>query len=206
MRTIGGVLMVVVLLLLTGSRSVAAQGGAPAAAPRSVPLPDTLGANFAIADSATGTSQPGDFDFLVGVWHFTFQQRRPDGQFNPAFKGHWVFERKNANGAMIEDHWRSDRPGETYDSGTWTYRTFNPQRKLWEMVGVNTQGGAWAPGLMWSDSTSRYLIQHYGPTLVRFRYFAIEPDRFLWRADQSTDGGKTWIRDWWTMEVTRIAR
>jgi hypothetical protein len=200
--------VVTVFLMGLSAGSVAGQRGGtpPPPSARTVQLPDTLGANFSIADSATATSQPEDFDFLIGVWHFTFQQRRPDGQFNAPFAGHWVFDRKRSNGAMIEDHWRADAPGQTYDSGTWTYRTFNPQRKLWEMMGVNTAGGAWAPGLMWSDSTSRYLVQHYGSTIVRFRYFAIEADHFLWRADQSTDGGKTWMRDWWTMDVKRIAK
>ena len=42
--------------------------------------------------------------------------------------------------------------------------------------------------------------------LRRFRYFAIQPDRFLWRADATFDRGASWIRDYWTMEAHRIAR
>jgi hypothetical protein len=42
--------------------------------------------------------------------------------------------------------------------------------------------------------------------LVRFRYFAIQQDTFLWRADATFDRGRTWITDYWTMEVHRIAR
>ncbi len=175
-------------------------------ASRAVQLPDTMGADFSIADSASATSGPDDFDFLIGVWQFDFQQRRQDGTFNPPFPGHWVFDRKDADGAMIEDHWRADQPDRTYDAGTWTYRTFNPARKLWEMQGVNTASGAWQPGLMWRDGDSRLVIEHYGDTIMRFRYFAIEPDHFLWRADQSTDGGRSWFRDWWTMDVRRVAR
>ena len=38
------------------------------------------------------------------------------------------------------------------------------------------------------------------------RYFAIGPDRFLWRADLSTDGGRTWLLDAWAMEATRFAK
>lgn len=56
--------------------------------PRAIPLPDTLGANFAAADTLTGTSGPADYDFLVGTWRFTFQARRRDGAFTPAFTGH----------------------------------------------------------------------------------------------------------------------
>ena len=176
--------------------------------PRAITLPDTMGANFSIADSATATSAPTDYDFLVGVWHFEFQSRRQNGTFSPPFDGLWFFEKKNTggNGVLIEDHWRPNDPSQTYEAGTWTYRAYNPQRKLWEMQGINTYVGAWQPGLMWSDGDSRVLIERYGPMLVRFRYFAIQPDHFLWRADASWDNGKTWLRDWWTMEAGRISR
>ena len=42
--------------------------------------------------------------------------------------------------------------------------------------------------------------------LARFRYFAIQPERFLWRADATFDRDKTWTRDYWTTEARRIAR
>jgi hypothetical protein len=74
------------------------------------------------------------------------------------------------------------------------------------MQGVNTNVGAWLPGLMWTDGDSRLLTEWYGPMLVRFRYFAIQPDSFLWRADATFDGGATWTKDYWTMEVHCISR
>ena len=175
---------------------------------RAIPLPDTLGANFSVADTLTGKSGPADYDFLVGTWRFTFQARNPDGAFTPPFSGHWVFTRKETGGqgVLIEDHWRPDDPSATWDAGTWTYRAYNPERRLWEMQGINTNAGAWQPGLMWTAGADRLLTEWYGTMLVRFRYFAIEPDRFLWRADATFDRGKTWVRDYWTMEVHRISR
>lgn len=107
---------------------------------------------------------------------------------------------------LIEDHWRPDDPASTWDAGTWTYRAWNPERKLWEMRGINTNAGAWQPGLMWTDGDSRLLTEWYGTMLVRFRYFAIQPDRFLWGADATFDHGNTWLADYWTMEVHRISR
>ena len=190
----------------------------PASVPRAIQLPDTLGANFDVADTLTGKSGPADYDFLVGTWRFTFQSRRRDGTFSAPFAGHWVFSRKatDGQGVLLEDHWRPDNPTQTWDAGTWTYRAYNPERKLWEMEGISTASGAWQPGLMDSlgadlklvstDGDSRLLTEWYGPMLVRFRYFAIKPDRFLWRADATFDRGKTWIRDYWTMEVQRISR
>jgi hypothetical protein len=74
------------------------------------------------------------------------------------------------------------------------------------MMGVEPKGGAWAPGLMWRVGNDRLLIQHYGSAIMRIRYFAIEEHHFLWRADRSTDGGKTWLLDAWTMEANRIAK
>jgi hypothetical protein len=41
---------------------------------------------------------------------------------------------------------------------------------------------------------------------MRIRYFAIEANHFLWRGDRTTDGGKTWLLDAWTMEARRIAK
>jgi hypothetical protein len=184
--------------------SVGAQQPPPA--PRAVTFPDTLGANFAIADSAAGTGTAADFDFLVGLWTFRFQTRRPDGAFNPAFTGHWTAAKKRVANGFLEDHWRPDNRTASAENGTWTYRVFNPQRKVWEMQGVGSEAGAWAPGLCWSNGGDRLLIQRYGPSLMRIRYTSISDTSFLWRADRSDDGGKSWTRDWWTMEARRVGR
>ena len=177
-------------------------------APRAIQLPDTLGANFPVTDTLTGKSGPADYDFLIGTWRFSFQARRRDGSFTAPFTGHWVFSRKQTGGegVLIEDHWRPDEASSTWEAGTWTYRAFNPERKLWEMQGVNTNVGAWQSGLMWRAGDDRLLTEWYGDMLVRFRYFAIEADKFLWRADATFDRGKSWVRDYWTMEVHRISR
>ena len=195
-----------VLLPLVTAANAFAQG--QQSVPRAIQLPDTLGANFAVTDSLTGRSGPADYDFLIGTWRFTFQARQRDGSFTPAFTGHWVFTKKETGGegVLIEDHWRPDNPKSTWDAGTWTYRAYNPQRKIWEMEGINTNNGAWQPGKMWSLGNDRVLIEWYGQMLVRFRYFAIQPNKFLWRADATFDRGKTWINDYWTMEATRVSR
>ncbi|HEY4099693.1 MAG TPA: hypothetical protein VGM20_02325 [Gemmatimonadales bacterium] len=199
-------LHLVATLALATALPLAAQ--TPQTAPRAIPLPDTMGANFDVNDTLTARSDPGDYDFMVGTWSFTFQGRAQNGAFSQPFTGHWVFTRKQTGGkgVFIEDHFRPDDPNSTWDAGTWTYRVFNPQRHLWQMEGVTTSSGAWQPGLMWSAGADRLLTEWYGTMLVRFRYFAIEPTKFLWRADATFDRGKTWIRDYWTMEVHRISQ
>jgi len=197
-------LAALVSIVAAPSTSAQSQGSVP----RAIMMPDTMGANFAVTDTLTGSSGPADYDFLIGAWRFTFQAREPDGAFTDPFTGHWVFTKKQTDGqgVLIEDHWRPDDPTSTWDAGTWTYRAYNPERKIWEMQGINTTRGAWQPGLMWSDADDRLLTEWYGTMLVRFRYFAIEPNQFLWRADATFDRGQTWIRDYWTMEVQRISR
>lgn len=197
-----------IAVLISIITAAPASGQNQASVPRAIQMPDTMGANFPMADTLTGTSGPADYDFLVGTWRFTFQERHPDGSFSPAFSGHWVFTKKQTGGqgVLLEDHWRPDDPTSTWDAGTWTYRAYNPERRLWEMQGINTNVGAWQPGLMWTAGDSRLLTEWYGPMLVRFRYFDIQPDRFLWRADATFDGGRTWMRDYWTMEVHRVSR
>jgi hypothetical protein len=172
---------------------------------RDIPLPDTLGANFPIADSAAMHGTPEDYDALLGFWEFRFQERNADGSFGPAFRGHWSFEKK-PGGLLIEDHWRGDNPLAPMGVSTYTYRTFDPRKRVWQMLGTNSAGGEFALGTTWSNGGERFAVQHYGPAIIRIRYFAVEPNHFLWRADRSTDGGRTWMLDAWTMEATRIGK
>jgi uncharacterized protein DUF4440 len=176
-----------------------------AAIDREIPLPDTTGANFSVADSVTATGSPADYDALIGVWEFRFQPRNGDGTFVPGFNGHWTFEKK-PGGLLIEDHWRPDNPKSPNGVSTYTYRSFDPVRKIWRIVGMHSQQGGFQLGLTWSDADNRFAVQHDGNMMVRIRYFALQPNHFLWRADGSADGGKTWVRDIWTMEATRIAQ
>lgn len=174
-------------------------------AERDIDLPDSLGANFAIADSSRMLGTLSDYDALLGTWEFRFQSRRDDGAYWPPFTGHWTFE-KVAGGGIIEDRWRPDDPRTPMAQSLHTYRTFDPARKVWQMYGSNPAGGPVEPGVTWSDSTGRYAIQWNRGVLSRIRYLAIAPDKFLWRSDISMDGGKTWLLDAAIMEARRIGK
>jgi hypothetical protein len=172
---------------------------------REIPLPDTLGANFAVGDTAKMAGTLADYDTLLGTWEFRFQSRRADGGFWPAFTGHWTFEKK-PGGGLIEDRWRPDDPSVPMAQSLYTYRTFDPKRKVWQMIGSSSNGGEIQPGLTWSDGTSRYAIQRNHGVLTRIRYLSIGANSFLWRSDVSNDGGKTWLLDAGTMEARRIGK
>lgn len=179
---------------------VGARGGE-----RAIPLPDTLGANFAIGDSASKAGTPADYDALIGTWEFRFQSRNGDGTFFPAFTGHWTFDKK-PGGGLIEDRWRPDDPSIPTGLSLYTYRVFDPERKVWQMIGASSNGGEIQPGLTWSNGTSRFAIQRNRGRLVRIRYLSIDADSFLWRSDLSLDAGKTWLLDIGTMEAKRIGK
>jgi ketosteroid isomerase-like protein len=146
-----------------------------------------------------------DYDALLGTWEFRFQSRRPDGGFWPVFTGHWTFE-KRPGGGLIEDRWRPDDPSTPMAQSLYTSRTFDPKRKVWQMIGSSSVGGEIEPGLTWADDTSRYAIQRNHGVLSRIRYLSIGANAFLWRSDVSQDGGKTWLLDAGTMEARRIAK
>lgn len=173
--------------------------------PREIVLPDTLGANFPLADSLKSAGTLSDYDALLGTWEFRFQPRRDEGGFWPPFTGHWTFEKK-PGGGLIVDTWRPDNPDAPMQQSLYTYRTFDPVRKVWQMIGSQSKGGEIEPGLTWSDSTYRYAIQRNHGVLSRIRYLSIEKNSFLWRSDVSTDGGRTWQLDSGTMEARRISR
>ncbi len=174
-------------------------------AEREIFLPDTLGANFSIADSSKKLGSLADYDTLVGTWTFRFQSRRPDGGFFPAFTGHWTFA-KMPGGGLIEDHWRPDDPATPMGNSLYTYRNFDPARKVWQMIGASSRGSEVQPGLTWSDGKYLYALQRNRGVISRIRYLSITPDSFLWRLDRSNDGGKTWLLDAGIMEARRISK
>jgi hypothetical protein len=92
-------------------------------------------------------------DAFLGFWQFPFQSRNADGSFNAAFPGHWSFENK-PGGLLIEDRWRADNSSQPMGVGTYTYRTFHPQRNVWQMLGTSSLGGEFARG--YSDRSMTY--------------------------------------------------
>jgi len=169
-----------------------------------VTAPDTLGANF--KHDSVGTSTPTDFDFLDGKWNIRFQSRKSPTEFNPARAGTWSAHRTH-DGLVIEDEFSLVNPDGSRTL-TLTYRVYNKARKTWEIAGVAAkQGSPWAPGVSWSDGKDRFVVQTYGTgpdaLITRIRYYAVRRDHFLWRADGSTDGGKTWMRDFWKIDANR---
>jgi hypothetical protein len=190
------------LLLLVGLSCAIVRSAPLHAQNAQVPRPDSIGANFDISSPGKGTLN--DYDFLVGSWKFVYQQRDlVSGNYRPPVNGEWTA--RKAFETLIADEFVL-QPGPTPGPPIFTFRVFNPTRKLWEIQGVAARRGVWQPGESWSDGADLYVVQDNPETktTVRIRYYSITPTRFLWRADGSRDGGKTWVRDIMLIEATRV--
>ncbi len=134
-----------------------------------------------------GASQ---FDFLVGEW--TVDVASKSANAPPRSRGVWQ-ARKTLNG-----------PGTTlraFDTktGTWTMRYIDQ---------FGGQTGRWSERVGTKEGQEIHVEQRGrsadGRTMIlKIRYFDIQPNHFRWTADQSSDGGRTWVREYLRIEATR---
>jgi hypothetical protein len=122
-------------------------------------------------------------------------------------RGYWSANR-SADGALVTDEYRSvDESGQTIYVST-TLRVYNPVTERWNLIGVEPRSGIPQLGTAWREGNDIRIDQtftgHDGVSrLWRIRYYNIEADRFSWKADISSDGGKTWAENQMTMEGRR---
>lgn len=145
----------------------------------------------------------GDFDYLLGDWRFSAH-----GKQWGDYHGVWSAVRI-PEGAMILDAFRV-----LGDSGqTWhlshTLRIYNALLDQWELVTSDGTDGLMDSGTAHKVGNEIHIEQRFGVKtpeegIWRIRYYNIRPDGFSWVADRSTDGGKTWVANWLTIETQRI--
>jgi hypothetical protein len=152
---------------------------------------------------ASHDAHHGDFDYLLGDWAFTsVSQEYGKGG------GYWSAVRL-AEGAQVLDEYRVvGDSGQTYYAST-TLRAYNAVLDQWELVSAESGTGLQNVGTGHRVGAEMHLEQKFGvmsptPSLWRIRYYDIQPDRFSWAAARSTDGGKTWVKDFLRIEARRI--
>ncbi len=165
----------------------------------------------AVLGSRRGDAQqPGasQFDFLLGEWTVDVASKAPN--VPPRYKGWWQ-ARKTLNGLGIVDEYAvTDDHGQIVYTGT-TLRAFDTRSGTWTMRYVDQAGGQTGH---WSDLVGKKEGQEihveqrgHAPdgqtTILKIRYFDIQPNHFSWAADRSPDGGVTWVQDFLRIEATR---
>ena len=151
---------------------------------------------------AAYAAHQADFDYLLGDWEFTAESKQY-GKFN----GRWSAVRLET-GQILDEYRVLDGAGGTVYVTT-TIRSYNSAVDRWELIGMDRGGGLLDFGTAQRVGDEMRLEQKFGvasgkPSTMRIRYYNIQPDRFSWRADRSTDDGKTWTADFQRIEARRI--
>src|SRR5262245_3858664 len=151
---------------------------------------------------ASYEAHKNDFDYLLGDWEFT-----ASSQEYPKFRGYWSAVRLD-QGQILDEYRIVGDQAETYYVTT-TLRNYNSALDRWELVGVDAGTGLQNIGTASRVGAEMHIEQRFGltsdkPSTWKIRYYDIRPDRFSWSADRSTDGGKTWVKNFQTIEARRI--
>lgn len=185
-----------ILSLLAGTLASMVAIAAPSnAQPAPNRTPEELRASY--------ESHQNDFDYLLGDWEFTAQNK----EFGTA-RGRWSAVRL-AEGAQILDEYRViGDSGQTFYASS-TLRAYNAFLDQWELVSAEPGTGLQNVGTARKVGAEMHIEQRFGvmgptPAVWRIRYYDIRPDRFSWTADRSMDGGKTWTANHMQIEARRI--
>lgn len=143
-----------------------------------------------------------DFDYLLGDWEFTAESKEYG-----TFRGFWSAVKLD-EGQILDEYRIVGDKGETFYVTT-TLRNYNKFADRWELVGADAGGGLQDAGTGQRVGDEVRIEQSFGvasgdASLWRIRYYNIKPDSFSWSADRSSDGGKTWVDRFQTIEARRI--
>jgi hypothetical protein len=145
----------------------------------------------------------GDFDYLLGEWSFTSISK----EFGKG-KGFWTAVRVGDNAEILDEYRVVGDSNETYYVSS-TLRAYNARLDQWELIATDGGTGLRDFGTARRVGPEMHIEQTFGvmtdqPSQWRIRYYNIQPDRFSWTADRSTDGGKTWVKEHLKIEARRI--
>jgi hypothetical protein len=148
-------------------------------------------------------SHQADFDYLLGDWEFT-----AISQQYGKFGGVWSAVRIGEGGQILDEYRIVGDNGETIYV-TRTLRAYNAALDQWELVSTDQGSGLQNLGTGHREGAEMRIEQKFGfgtanPSIWRIRYYNIRPDGFSWSADRSLDGGKTWTKDFQTIEARRV--
>jgi hypothetical protein len=145
----------------------------------------------------------GDFDYLLGDWEFTNVDKEHGKN-----RGYWSAVRLGEGADILDEYRVVGNDGETYYVSS-TIRAYNATLDRWELISADQGRGLHDFGTARKAGDEMHILQTFGvmtdePSLWRIRYYNIKPDSFSWTADRSLDDGKTWVKEWLTIEARRI--
>ena len=158
--------------------------------------------------TASNSSSPNDFDFLVGKWKM--HHRRLNKRMENC-KDWTEFESVDENHKMLSGTVDVDTYSTTEMPGMegklfegFTMRLFNPKTKLWSLYWVASNTGVLDPPMVGSFENN---VGHFFAKdtfkgrniIVVFRWDVRDKDHPIWSQAFSTDKGKTWEWNWFNV-------
>lgn len=136
------------------------------------------------------------FGQFVGSWDIDFVSSVPgqEGRFAAEWHFAWILQGRGVQDVWIVPKRRHGHPGDAqFEYGT-TVRVYDPKINAWHVT--------WHGPLR--NNFQNFIAQQIGDEIVltggkagslpmRWIFSDVEPDRFNWRAEVSTDGGTTWV-------------
>jgi hypothetical protein len=151
--------------------------------------------------TASATSSPNDFDFLVGKWKM---HNRHLNKRLANCKDWTEFDSSDENTKILSDTADTDIYSTTEFPGQegklfqgLTLRLFNPKTRLWSLYWVASNTGTIDPPVVGSFENG---VGHFfgkdtlngKPIIVMFRWDARNKERPVWGQAFSANNGKTW--------------
>jgi uncharacterized protein DUF1579 len=150
------------------------------------------------------------FSFIVGKWQGTMKTRLPNGTTVSGIPVSWI-GRYILDGTAIADEAHSVYPDGRPALGI-SLRQYDARRKTWIVEFLNVsesflrkQVNAKSGSV--TVSGRNVTVRGEGPGIsVREHYLVADADHFVYRADVSTDGGRTWDEGQVEMSLHREER
>lgn len=172
---------------------------------KSIPIPKLeFDSKGEIKMTASATSSPSDFDFLIGKWKLSHERLK--SRFTNS--NEWeeletiVDCFKILAGTGNEDVGTATVNGKPWEGRT--IRLFNPKTRLWSLYWVASDVGVMDPPVVGSFENG---IGHFftkdtfkgKPIIMMFRWDKRDPEHPIWSQAFSPDNGKTWEWNWYNV-------
>jgi hypothetical protein len=133
------------------------------------------------------------FDFWIGDW----EVQDPQGNV----VGHNLVTREQ-DGCLLIEHWTASVGGQT---GT-SFNYYDVQDKLWHQLYIDNSGNAEAfPAMAGTSRNAKMVLltDPSKPSISRWTWYTLAPNKVRQMAEQSADNQKTWTTTWDSIYVKK---
>lgn len=148
---------------------------------------EALGPHSSLGDQAKV------FGRLIGTWDVEYTDFSQDGKTthrSGEFTVGWVMD-----GRVIQDFWIVYPSGTRKDREVYTdLRYYDPKSRAWPSIFIDPEHASVARFAGRVQGGDRVVLdtQDFGGTDTRWSINDLRPGSFVWREEESRDGGKTW--------------